>query len=183
MPLVTVEYQTGQLSPDQKAELAEELTRVMLEIEGGGDTPFGRAGSSVLFRELARGDWFVGGRNDGTYVSASGPFLIDIYVPEGLLNQERRSRAHQATNDAVARIVGVGVADTRSVWIQIFEWSDGSLASGGQTASLFRIAKRAGHAADHPVLDFPRAYFDAKTRLYDAHGFPDDTGGRVLDPY
>ena len=72
MPLITVEHLAGQLSPAQKSELAEELTRVLLEIEGGGDTPFGRAGSWVRFRELAHGDWFVGGVNEGTYVSASG---------------------------------------------------------------------------------------------------------------
>ena len=42
MPPVSVEYPTGQLSAAQKASLAEELTGVMLEIEGGGDTPFVR---------------------------------------------------------------------------------------------------------------------------------------------
>lgn len=72
--MVTVECPKGQLSAAQKADLAEELTRVLLEIEGGGDTPFGRAGSWVRFRETDRSDWFVGGTNDGTYVSTSGLF-------------------------------------------------------------------------------------------------------------
>lgn len=48
MPLITVEHLVGQLSTEQKSNLAEELTRVLLEIEGGGDTPFGRAGHPVL---------------------------------------------------------------------------------------------------------------------------------------
>ncbi len=183
MPMITIEYPAGQLSAPQKAKMAESLTRVLLEIEGGGDTPFGRAGSWVRFSELAVGDWFVGGINDGTYVSKSGLFLVHIYVPEGLLDQQRKSLAHSAANDAIAAVIGVAVDDTRSVWIQVFEWPEGSLASGGHTASLFGIARRAGHPADHPVLDFPRRYFDAKSRLYDAHGYPDTTAGRALNRY
>ncbi len=133
MPMVTVEYPAGRLSAKQKSELAEELTRVLLEIEGGCDKPFCRAGSWVRFREVAREDWFVGGVNDGTYVSASGLFLVEIYVPAGLLDQHNKSRAHEAANDAIARVTGVDVLATRSVWIQVFEWPKGALASGGYT--------------------------------------------------
>ena len=39
MAVVAVEYPAGQLSASQKLALAEELTAVLLEIEGGGDTP------------------------------------------------------------------------------------------------------------------------------------------------
>lgn len=183
MPLITVEYPAGQLSTAQKSSLAEDLTRVLLEIEGGGDTPFGRAGSWVRFRELAVGDWFVGGLNDGTYVSKSGLFLVNIFVPEGLLDQANKSRAHKAANEAIAAAIGIDADETRSVWIQVNEWAEGSLASGGHTATLFGIASRAGHPADHPVLEHPRAYFDAKDRLLDAHSFPATTAGRGLNRY
>lgn len=183
MPLITVEHPAGQLSTAQKSELAENLTRILLEIEGGGDTSFGRAGSWVRFRELQPGDWFVGGVNDGTFVSASGLFLVDVFVPEGLLDQTAVSRAHQAINDAIATATSVSPEDTRSVWIQIHQWPEGSLGSGGRTASLFGIARLAGHPADHPVLEHPRAYFDAKDRLYDDHGFPKKTTGRGLNRY
>ena len=185
MPLVTVECPAGQLSATQKADLAEELTRVLLEIEGGGDTPFGRAGSWVRFRELNRQDWFVGGTHDGTYVSASGLFLVELNVPEGLLDQQRMALAHQATNAAIARVTGASgdPAGTSSVWIQIVEWPEGHLAVAGHTVGLFGIARRAGHPADHPVLTFPRAYFNAKDHWYAAHDFPEQTPGRALKPY
>jgi phenylpyruvate tautomerase PptA (4-oxalocrotonate tautomerase family) len=183
MPLVTIEYPAGQLSAAQKTDLAEGITAVMLEIEGGGDTPFGRAGSMVRFRESAREDWFVGGTNDGKYVQGKSIFLVEIYVPEGLLDQQRKSQAHKAATDALARVTGASGDQTRYFWVQIFEWPDGSLASGGQTADLFGIAKRAGHATAHPVLEFPRAYFEAKNRLYDAYGFPAATAGRALNRY
>ena len=185
MPMVTVECPAGQLSAAQKADLAEELTRVLLEIEGGGDTPFGRAGSWVRFREMNREDWFVGGTNDGTYVSQSGLFLVELNVPEGLLDQQRISLAHKATNAAVARVTGTTSepAATASVWIQLIEWPEGHLAVAGNTASLFGIARRAGHSADHPVLVFPRAYFAAKDSWYATHGFPEQTSGRGLKRY
>ncbi len=185
MPLVTVECPAGQLSAAQKTDLAEELTRVLLEIEGGGDTPFGRAGSWVRFREIDRADWFVGGANDGTYVSASGLFLVELNVPEGLLDQQRMSLAHKATNAAIARVTGAATepAATSSVWMQIIEWPEGHLAVAGRTGSLFGIARRAGHPADHPVLTFPRAYFAAKDRWYSAHDFPENTTGRGLNRY
>ena len=183
MPMVTIDSPAGTLTSSQKATLAEDLTCVLLEIEGGGDTPFGRAGTSVRFREIAAGDWYIGGRNDGTYVSPSGLFLVQIYVPEGLLDQASRSHAHKAVTEAVARVAGFTLEDARHVWVEVFEWPEGVLASGGNTIGLFRIAARAGHRADHPVLAFPRAYFDAKDRLLDAHGFPEGTTGRGLDRY
>ena len=185
MPLVTVECPAGQLSPAQKADLAEELTRVLLEIEGGGDTPFGRAGSWVRFRDMNRADWFVGGTNDGTYVSPSGLFLVELNVPEGLLDQARISLAHKATNAAIARVTGAGseAAASSSVWIQLVEWPEGHLAVAGHTVGLFGIAKRAGHPADHPVLKFPRQYFAAKDRWHEANGFPEHTSGRGLNLY
>ena len=183
MPLITVEYPAGQLSGDQKSELAEELTRILLVIEGGGDTPYGRAGSLVRFRELERDNWYVGGLNDDTYVPDGKLFLVEIYVPEGLLDQNRQSQAHKAVNDAIAKVVNVSEDQTRHFWVQICEWPDGALASGGQTANLFGIAKRVGHPADHPVLDFPRAYFEAKNRMYAAHDFPPGTNGLARNRY
>lgn len=183
MPMVNVEYPAGQLSAAQKSELAEELTRVLLEIEGGGDTPFGRAGSLVRFREGERADWFVGGKNDETYTGGMGLFQIEIFVPEGLLDQDSKTRAHQGASEAVAKVTGAAADEMRYFWIQIFEWPEGSLASGGQTATLFGIAARAGHPAEHPVLTYPRAYFDAKERLFDAHGFPTNVAGRALNRY
>ncbi len=185
MPMVTVDCLKGQLSAAQKADLAEELTQALLVIEGGGDTPFARTGSWVRFRETDRADWFVGGTNDGTYVSASGLFLIELNVPEGLLDQPRIALAQKATNTAIARVTGAASdpAATSSVWIQVIEWPEGHLAVAGRTTGLFGIARRAGHPADHPVLEFPRAYFAAKDAWYKAHDFPDLTSGRGLNRY
>jgi phenylpyruvate tautomerase PptA (4-oxalocrotonate tautomerase family) len=185
MPLMTVDYPKASLTGPQKVALAEALTRVMLEIEGGADTPGGRSIAWVKFREVQADDWFIGGKTDGTYVSATGKFLIELNVPEGSMDQVRKTQAHNAITAAIVRATGVADQDgaARSVWVQIFEWPEGHLATSGRTASLLGIAKVAGVPADHPLLAYPRAYFDAKDRLYDAHGFPATTAGRALVRY
>jgi phenylpyruvate tautomerase PptA (4-oxalocrotonate tautomerase family) len=185
VPMITVEYPNGALSQEQKDTLAEDMTHVLLEIEGGADTPDGRSIAWVRFREIAPTDWYIGGTTDKKYVAAAGKFLIELNVPEGSMNQARKSDAHRAINDAFLRVTGTTGEKSagRSVWVQIFEWPEGHLATSGRTASLLGIAKLTGKPADHPRLAFSRAYFDAKDRWYDSHGFPQETAGRALVRY
>lgn len=182
MPMITVEYVEGQLTPEQKEQLAEEMTHVILQIEGGADTPEGRSIASVRFRTIAAEDWYIGGHTDDTFVSASGKFLIELNVPEGSMDQGRKSECHRAITAAVLKVRGIANAEgaARSVWVQIFEWPEGHLATSGRTSALFGIARLAGIPMDHPLLAFPRAYFAAKHRMYDAHAFPAATAGRSL---
>jgi phenylpyruvate tautomerase PptA (4-oxalocrotonate tautomerase family) len=185
MPMITVEYVDGQLTPAQKATLAEEMTHVILQIEGGADTPAGRSIASVRFRTIAADDWYLGGHTDDTFVSPTGKFLVELNVPEGSMDQVRKSQCHKAITSAILRVTGTQDVEgaTKSVWIQIFEWPEGHLSTSGRTSSLLGIAQLAGIPADHPLLAFPRAYFDAKDRFYDAHQFPEKTAGRALVRY
>lgn len=185
MPMVTVQYPKGGLTPAQKNVLAEELTHVLLLIEGGLDNPATRSIAWVRFQEMEAHDWYVGGKNDGAYVAAAGKFLIELNVPEGSMDQLRKSDAHKAITSAFLKVTGKADVEgaARSIWIQIFEWPEGHLATSGRTSSLLGIAKLAGIPVNHPLLAFPRAYFEAKDRLYDAHRFPEHTAGRALVRY
>ena len=182
MPMITVEYVQGHLTAEQKERLAEEMTHVILQIEGGADTPEGRSIASVRFRAIAADDWYIGGRTDDTFVSASGKFLVELNVPEGSMDQSRKSECHGAITAAVLKVKGIanGEGAARSVWVQIFEWPEGHLATSGRTSALFGIARLAGIPMDHPLLAFPRSYFEAKHRMLDAHAFPASTAGRSL---
>ncbi len=183
MPMITVETPEGTLSAPQKAELAERLTHVILQIEGGADTPEGRSIAWVRFKELSGGDWYIGGISDSEAPSKTGKFLIELNVPEGSMDQVRKSACHKAITDAVLAVAGAQTEAARTIWIQIVEWPEGHLATRGRTSSLLGIARLARIPADHPLLAFPRAYFAAKDRLYDAHQFPQDTAGRALVRY
>lgn len=182
MPLMTVDYPEGALSHQQKDALAEELTRVVLEIEGGADTPATRSIAWVRFRSVPREDWYVGGTSGDTYVSVAGKFLVELNVPEGSMDQGRKSAAHRAITESFLRVTGTQGTEGagRSVWVQIFEWPEGHLAAGGRTASIFGIAKFADIPLDGQRMTFTRAYFDAKDRWYDAHNFPKEATGRAL---
>jgi phenylpyruvate tautomerase PptA (4-oxalocrotonate tautomerase family) len=185
MPMLTVDYPKDSLTRAQKDQLAEEMTHVLLEIEGGQDTPGGRSISWVRFKAIEKDDWFIGGKSDDTYVAEAGKFLVELNVPEGSMNQERKSQAKRAIADAILRATGSegtkGAA--RSIWVQIFEWPEGHMGTSGNTASLFGIVHIAGLPDDSPILDFSRAYFDAKQRLFDRHEFPEGAAGRALVPY
>lgn len=185
MPMLTVDCVKGALTREQKGQLAEELTHVMLEIEGGQDTPFGRSISWVRFKEIEKEDWFIGGKSDDTYVAEVGKFLVELNVPEGSMNQERKSLATRAITDAILKTTGSeGIKGAGySIWVQIFEWPEGHLGANGNTASLFGIAQLAGVPDDTPLFEFSRAYFDAKQRLLDGNGFPEGTAGLALVPY
>lgn len=185
MPMMTVQYPTGTLDRAQKDVLAEDLTRVILEIEGGADTPEGRYIAWVRFQPINVEDWYLGGVSDKTYEAAAGRWLIELNVPEGSMDQERKTDCHKAITKAVLKVRGhldtEGAAG--SIWIQIVEWPEGHLATSGRTSSLLGIAAKAKIPADHPLLAFPRAYFAAKDRFYDAHEFPAKTAGRALVRY
>jgi phenylpyruvate tautomerase PptA (4-oxalocrotonate tautomerase family) len=185
MPLITVEHPRGALTREQKAILAEDLTHVIVQIEGGVDTPATRSIAWVRFKDVEPDDWYIGGVNDGTHVSASGRFLVELNVPEGSMDQIRKSECHKAIASAILKSTGTESKEgaARSIWVQIFEWPEGHMATSGRTSSLLGIAKLAGIPSDHPLLDFPRAYFAAKDRLYDAHQFPAHTAGRAIVRY
>ena len=52
MPVITVDYPKGKFSPGQRDALAEAMTQVILQIEGGADTPAGRSIAWVKFNEI-----------------------------------------------------------------------------------------------------------------------------------
>lgn len=185
MPMMTVQHPPEALSQAKKDKLAEDLTKVILAIEGGADTPEGRSIAWVRFQPIETKDWYLGGRSDSTFEAVAGRWLIELNVPEGSMDQDRKSECHRAITKAILKITGKeGIEGaSRSIWIQLFEWPEGHLATSGRTSSLLGIAQLAKIPADHPLLEFPRAYFAAKDRLYDLAEFPDKTAGRALVRY
>jgi phenylpyruvate tautomerase PptA (4-oxalocrotonate tautomerase family) len=103
VPMMTVQHPHEAITPDQKDTLAEDLTQVILQIEGGADTPAGRSIAWVRFQPIAREYWYLGGRNDATFEAAAGRWLIELNVPEGSMNQDRKTDCHKGTsNNAVS---------------------------------------------------------------------------------
>lgn len=185
MPMMTVQHPPEALDQAKKDALAEGLTKVILAIEGGADTPETRSIAWVRFQPIEQADWYLGGKTDGTFEAEAGRWLVELNVPEGSMDQERKSECHRAITRAILKTTGTEDVDgaSRSIWVQIFEWPEGHLATSGRTSSLLGIAQVAKIPQDHPLLAFPRAYFEAKDRLYDLAEFPEKTAGRALVRY
>jgi phenylpyruvate tautomerase PptA (4-oxalocrotonate tautomerase family) len=185
MPMATVHYVAGSISKEQKTHLGEEMTRVLLMIEGGQDTPGGRSIAWVMFNELGPNDWYIGGRTDATYMSEAGKFLVVVAVPEGSMTKDRKSMVHKEVNDVFLRMTGTeGLEGAgRSIWVQVNEIPEGHWGTSGKIAGVMGIAMVAGLKRHSPILDYTRAYLDAKGRMYDLADYPADAAGRAVVRY
>lgn len=177
MPIMDVRYPAGRLDAAGRQALAERLTDVMIQMEGGANTEGGRAFATVLLTEVAAGYWFVGGRADGTHVSPSGPFLVHVSIPEGYMDQPTKSGVQADVTAAILATVGAEPKDGHSVQVILDEVGEGNWAAGGQTISLASIADTVGLSKDGGRFAWVRGYFAAKARAFAAAGYPKGTGG------
>ncbi len=179
MPIMHVQYPEEALSSAQKADLATRLTNVLIAMEGGANSEGGRAFASVLFTPVCRGDWWVGGRPDDTFVAPPGKFLVHVTVPEGYMSAANKSMVHASVNNAIIECAGrtdhprLGA----SILVVIDEVTEGNWGAAGKTISLGAIADLVGLPKDGERFAWVQAYFDAKARQFAAAGYPADTGG------
>src|SRR6202161_4671967 len=179
MPIMDVCYPAGRLDKTTKATMAEKLTDVLIRMEGGANTHGGRAFATVLFTEVAEEDWWVGGRTDGKFVSASGKFLIHVTIPEGYMNTARKTEVHVWVTAAIMQVMGTksDAAAGSSIQVILDEVPEGNWGAGGHTISLESIADSVGMRKDGDRFAWVRSYFEAKARQLTAFGFPSDAGG------
>lgn len=179
MPVLQVYYPQGTLVGERKVALARSLTDVLLRMEGGAKTPGGLAFASVLFTEVAQGDWWVGGRTDATYVAPPGKFLVRVSVPEGYMNQAHKSEVHAMVNASFMAVLG-GASEPRAganILVILEEVLEGNWGAQGRTISLASIADSVGLSKSGERFKWVKAYFAAKARQFAAAAYPADTGG------
>jgi phenylpyruvate tautomerase PptA (4-oxalocrotonate tautomerase family) len=176
MPLVRVTMVEGSLNEDQRAQLADEMTGVLLLIEGGVDNPQGRSIAYVIFEEIAAKDWYVGGKVDDTYVYAGGRFIFNVTVPQGSCNQDRKNAVHKAVNDALFKVLGVapeGRAGS-SAWVLINEVPEGHWGAMGRMVGIRRISQLAQMSPDR--AEYFEPLLAALKRMHEANGYPAGAG-------
>jgi phenylpyruvate tautomerase PptA (4-oxalocrotonate tautomerase family) len=179
MPIMQVQYPAGALDGPRKSDLAGRLTEVLLDMEGGARTEGGRAFAWVLFSEFGPGDWWVGGKSDGSHVAPPGAFLVRVTVPEGYMNAANKSAVHASVNAAVLAATGPAASPRAgaSVLVIIEEVTEGNWGARGESISLARIADTVGLPKDGQRFAWVRSYFSAKARLRAAFDYPADSGG------
>jgi phenylpyruvate tautomerase PptA (4-oxalocrotonate tautomerase family) len=143
MPLVRITYPRGALAPEQKRQIAADLTEIALDVEVDAVTDAGRMVTVVHFNEAAADDWAVGGQLRSTAAGAPNHFIVDLIVLEGLLDGPRRSEAHRRVTEAFQKAFGEGgdpLLPLR-VWVLVHELREGSWGAGGQTVSALDVAQ------------------------------------------
>ena len=179
MPIMQIYYPQGSLTDERKAALAQQLTDVLLLMEGNTKTAGGLGFASVLFTEVAQSDWWIGGRTDATYVMPPGKFLVRVTIPEGYMNQAHKTEVHAAATAAIVAVTGNpnDPGQGGSVQVIIEEVAEGNWGAHGKTVSLASIADTVGLPKNGERFQWVRAYFDAKARQFAAAGYPADVGG------
>jgi phenylpyruvate tautomerase PptA (4-oxalocrotonate tautomerase family) len=179
MPIMDVGYQAGGLDEATKAKLATLLTEVLIRMEGGADTHGGRAFAWVLFNELPRGDWWIGGATDERFVSPPGRFLVHVTIPEGYMNQGHKSEVHGWVSEAILTATGTTgeIGAGGSILVVIDEVPEGNWGCAGRSISLESIADSVGLSKTGARYAWVQSYFAAKSRMLSASAYPKDLGG------
>jgi phenylpyruvate tautomerase PptA (4-oxalocrotonate tautomerase family) len=180
MPLIRIHHPANRFDAEQKQRLAERLTQLLLQIEGGHDTPAGRTLAYVVFVDVAKDQWFVGGRSDSTFQVGDERILVEVTVPEASTSQHYKSRIHAEINAALADVLAwLPERAQMNAWVIVNEVAEGHWGANGATYGLAQIVAYAG--AGMPVDiergNFVKTYFKAKAGAYQAAGYPVDVSG------
>jgi len=180
MPMIHFHHPKGSLDPVKKAALAEKLTHVLIEIEGGPgmDGPKARSISWVMFYEIAEDAWMIGGKSDDTYVSPPGKFLVNVHVPEGSLSNARKAMVQKMVFESIFEAFGLEIpADPEtvspSIFVMITEWLEGNMGARARTFGLADIGAYIGGTGNSEIRQRGRQYMQARAKLRATAGYPD----------
>ena len=128
----------GALTDEGAAHVQQDLARALLTWEGAPD--------EEIFRSLL---WsYLHVLPAGALVTAADDaprFRVDVRVPCGLLDDERRSGLVKEATDLVLAAAGLGPEHALRVWVLIHEQPDGTWGAGGR---IMRFTEVAGLATD-----------------------------------
>ena len=150
MTVVRVVSEPGRFNEEHRAELAESLTKAVLDVEVGSDNEVARRGIMVLFDEQPSDTWAVGGRFDDRYVASGGRILIRTQVMDGVWTAQRRRALIERFSAAVASTIGTGEdrAALATCWVLFDTIDDGSWGALGGPISLLDLLEPGGFAAE-----------------------------------
>ena len=148
MPIMDVTYPEGALTADQRTELADELTTVLLRAERAPDTDFFRSVTWVFVHELPEGAILSAGRPVEQPI-----FRVDVTTPQGALSDRRRQELVAEATRVVSEVAGVPEEDAMRIWVLCREIDEGSWGAGGQVIQFEQL--RAAAKAEREKAESP----------------------------
>jgi phenylpyruvate tautomerase PptA (4-oxalocrotonate tautomerase family) len=135
MPLIDVTYPEGALREDQRAELADGLTTVLLRAERAPDTEFFRGITWCYLHELPSHAVLAAGRP-----VAEPIFRIEVTTPEGAFSDRRRAELIAEATRVVREVADIAEQDaTLRIWVLCREVPEGSWGAGGQVVRFQQL--------------------------------------------
>ena len=138
MPIMDVTYPRGALTVDQRTELADELTTVLLRAERAPDTDFFREVTWVFMHELPEGAVLTAGRPVGKPI-----FRVVCTTPEGALSDRRREELVGEATRVVREVAGMAEEDAMRIFVLCREIDEGSWGAGGQVIRFQQLREAA----------------------------------------
>lgn len=143
MPQIQLTVPTGTLTQEGASTIQAQLAATLLKWEGAPDTAFFRAQAWAYLHELPAGAQITAEDDEPR-------FRVDVTVPAGALNDERRAGLVQEVTDRVLTAAGLPADQALRVWVLIHEQADGTWGAGGQ---IFRYADLVALATAAPAGD------------------------------
>lgn len=130
MPQIQLTVPVGALTSEGAAGIQTDLAAALLRWEGAPDNDFFRSLAWSYLHEIPAGAQI-------TAADTAPRFRVDVTVPAGALNDERRAGLVTEVTDLVLAAAGLGPDQALRVWVLIHEQADGTWGAGGR---IFRHA-------------------------------------------
>ncbi|GAQ67323.1 tautomerase family protein [Streptomyces scabiei] len=142
MPMIRLTAPAGSLTEKGRASVQRELAAVLLRWERAPDLPFFRAQAWSYLIELPEGA-------QTTAEDDEPRFLVEVTVPQGALDDERRAGLVAEATTTVLDAAGLSQDHAMRVWVLVNDQPEGTWGAGGNVirfADLVALAReqRAG---------------------------------------
>ena len=130
MPQIQLTVPTGALTEEGATTIQADLAGALMKWEGAPDNAFFRSLAWAYLHQLPEGAQI-------TAADTEPRFRVDVTVPAGALDDERRAGLVAEVTQLVLAAAGLGADQALRVWVLIHEQADGTWGAGGQ---IFRYA-------------------------------------------
>jgi phenylpyruvate tautomerase PptA (4-oxalocrotonate tautomerase family) len=138
VPLMNLTYPEGTFTPEERTDLAEELTTALLHAERAPNTEFFRSITWVYVHEMPTGTVLAAGRPVSEPV-----FRLDVTTPEGALSERRRKEMVEEATRILLDAAGLGPDDSMRVWVLLHEVPEGQWGAAGQIIHFQQLVEAA----------------------------------------
>jgi phenylpyruvate tautomerase PptA (4-oxalocrotonate tautomerase family) len=145
VPIMDLTYPAGTFAPEDRTELVDSLTTVLLRAERAPNTEFFRSIAWVYVHELP----------EGTLLAAGKPveqptFRLQVTIPQGALSERRKEELVAEATKTILGAAGIDESDALRVWVLINEVPEGNWGAAGNVIHFEQLRQLAAREQEQP---------------------------------